>query len=81
MPLFRLYDWVKGNKDDARLAYLSQSSVKTPYTDDFWGWIKGFSFRDKIESWKSLWDKKSDSSFKDKEYFNLFSKEIDQLFF
>ena len=80
IPLFRLYDWVKGNKDDARLVYLSKSSVKTPITGDLLGWIRGFSFRDKIESWKSLWDKKSDSGFKDKEYFNLFSKEIDQLF-
>jgi len=79
IPLFRLYDWVKGNKDDARLVYLSKSSVKTPVTSNLLGWIEGFSFRDKIESWKSLWDKKSDSSFKDKEYFNLFSKEIDQL--
>lgn len=80
MPLFRLYDWVKGNKDDARLVYLSKSSAKTSITGDLMGWIKGFSFRDKIESWKSLWDKKSDSSFKDKEYFDLFSKEVDRLF-
>lgn len=82
VPLFRLYDWVKGNKDDARLIYLSKSSKKSSIGETLGGllgWIKGFSFRDKIESWKSVWDKKSDSGFKDKEYFNLFSKEIDQL--
>lgn len=80
IPLFRLYDWVKGNKDDTRLVYLSKSIEKTQDTGSLLRWMESFNFRDKIESWKSLWNKKSDSGFKDKEYFNIFSKEIDQLF-
>jgi hypothetical protein len=64
--LLRLYRWVKGDKDDFRLQYLS-NFPKSP--------------RDKIKSWRDWWASSRNASdrFVEKDFFVAFSKEIDSI--
>lgn len=65
--IFRLYGWVKGDKDDYRREYLSDFP-KTP--------------RDQIVAWGDLWasDEGTDDRFREKDFFVPFAAEIDRLF-
>ncbi len=62
----RLYYWVKGDKDDFRMKYLS-NFPKSP--------------RDKIVSWGDFWstDINKGKRFTEPDFFSIFSKEIDAL--
>jgi len=64
--LFRLYEWVKGDKNNSRIKYLSDFPK---------------SKRDKIVSWLDLWstDTNLDNRFNEKDFFIPFSEEIDSL--
>ena len=66
MLLFRLYEWVKGDKDDFRRKYLSYFP-KTP--------------RDNIVSWSDFWstDRNAKTRFTEPEFFIPFSEQIDAL--
>lgn len=66
MLLFRLYEWVKGDKDDFRRKYLSDFP-KTQH--------------DKIVSWTDFWstDRNSKTGFTEPDFFLSFSKQIDVL--
>ncbi|MEK7601714.1 MAG: hypothetical protein AAB480_04245 [Patescibacteria group bacterium] len=64
--LLRLYRWVKGDKDDFRLQYLSDFP-KSP--------------RDGVVSWRDWWSTKQTSGdrFVEKDFFVAFSKQIDSI--
>ncbi len=64
--LLRLYRWVKGDKDDFRLRYLSDFRK---------------SSRDGIASWRDWWATKRTSGdrFVEKDFFVAFSKQIDSI--
>lgn len=65
--VFRLYGWVKGDKDDFRKKYLSDFP-KTP--------------RDQIVAWGDLWSSEEgkEDRFREKDFFVIFSQEVDKLF-
>src|SRR3989344_3424555 len=64
--LLRLYRWIKGDKDDFRLQYLSDFP-KSP--------------RDGIVSWRDWWSTRQTSGdrFVEKDFFVAFSKQIDSI--
>ena len=64
--IFRLYEWVKGDKNDFRRNYLADFPK---------------SRRDKVVSWVDLWssDTNADDRYQEKDFFVPFSRDIDSL--